>query len=298
MTEQIHYFIFLVIWALLIGSFLNVVIYRLPVMMQRDWRQQAQAIIEQSTNEELADAKDDTKFNLSVPRSRCGSCGVQIKWYENIPVLSYLFLRGKCRNCNTKISLRYPIIEIITAVLALAVVYKFGGDQPFELTKAAGYTIALILFSWLLLVLTMIDFDTQFLPDSITLPGVWLGLFVNLYFDTDVSLHDAVIGAIAGYLALWIVFWIFKLLTGKEGFGYGDFKLLAMIGAWLGWQVLPAVIVISSFAGAIIGGAMMLKDKSKQGQAIAYGPYLAIAGWITLMFGQEINQLYLSLLGI
>lgn len=273
------------ILGLLVGSFLNVVIYRLPKMMEREWRAQcveflgADKIKDDSLTKPSAE-----KFNLVTPNSTCPSCGHKIKPWENIPVISYVFLRGKCSACKTSISLRYPIIEAITGILSAIAIYTFGPNT----TGLAG-----LLFTWCLIALTMIDFDTQLLPDSITLPLLWLGLIAN-YFGLFTSLDSALWGAIGGYLSLFSVYWLFKLLTGKEGMGFGDFKLLGALGAWLGWQMLLQIIMLSAFAGAIIGISMIVIRGRDRNIPIPFGPYLAIAGWIALMWGHDINQLYLS----
>ena len=273
------------ILGLLVGSFLNVVIYRLPKMMEREWRIQcvdflgADKIIDDATKNAPAE-----KFNLVTPNSTCPSCGHKIKPWENIPVISYLFLRGKCSACKTSISIRYPIIEAVTGIFSAVAVYIFG-------PTTAG--LACLIFTWCLIALTMIDFDTQLLPDSITLPLLWLGLIANS-FGLFTSLDSALWGAIGGYLSLFSVYWLFKLLTGKEGMGFGDFKLLAALGAWLGWQMLLQIIMLSAFAGAIIGIGMIVIRGRDKNIPIPFGPYLAIAGWIALMWGHDINQLYLS----
>lgn len=273
------------ILGLLVGSFLNVVIYRLPKMMERDWRQQCVEFL--GDDNIKGDAKTNpspTKFNLVTPNSTCPSCGHKIKPWENIPVVSYLFLRGKCSACKTSISLRYPIIEFVTAILSATAIYTFGPN-------ATG--LACLAFTWCLIALTMIDFDTQLLPDSITLPLLWLGLIANS-FGLFTSLDSAVWGAIGGYLSLFSVYWLFKLLTGKEGMGFGDFKLLGALGAWLGWQMLLQIIMLSALAGAVIGISMIVIRGRDKNIPIPFGPYLAIAGWIALMWGHDINQVYLS----
>lgn len=267
------------LFGALIGSFLNVVIYRLPVMMEREWQSQAKEILELENNEQ------QEPFNLVVPNSRCPHCGHKIRPWENIPVFSYLFLRGGCSNCGAHISARYPIIEFSTAVLSVLVIAKFG----LNLTG-----VLVCFFTYALIALSMIDYDTQLLPDDITLPLLWAGLIVN-YFGFITTLDSALFGAVLGYLSLWSVYQAFKLVTGKEGMGFGDFKLLAALGAWLGWQILPLVIILSSFAGAVIGGGLILlgRDRSKP---IPFGPYLAIAGWIAMLWGEELTLAYLRLL--
>ena len=259
----------------LIGSFLNVVIYRLPVMMERAWE------------DEMAAARDSEapvreRFNLIVPRSRCGQCGHVITALENVPLISWLFLRGRCSACGTAISARYPIVELITALLFLGCAWTFGP------TLLAG---AAMTFCAVLVALTGIDLDTQLLPDQLTLPLLWLGLLLNIA-GVFARLPDAVIGAAAGYLVLWSVYWLFKLATGREGMGYGDFKLLGALGAWFGWQALPLLLLISSVVGAVIGIAILVVQKKGRHTAIAFGPYLAIAGLITLFFGAQLRQMF------
>lgn len=273
------------ILGLLVGSFLNVVIYRLPKMMERDWRTQCIEFLGEDNIKD--DAKKNTgpeKFNLVTPNSTCPSCGHKIKPWENIPVVSYLFLRGKCSACKTSISLRYPIIELVTGILSAIAIYTFGAN-------ATG--LACLVFTWCLVALTMIDFDTQLLPDSITLPLLWLGLIANS-FGLFTSLDSAVWGAIGGYLSLFSVYWLFKILTGKEGMGFGDFKLLGALGAWLGWQMLLQIIMLSALVGAAIGISMIVIRGRDKNIPIPFGPYLALAGWIALMWGHDINQVYLN----
>ena len=266
-----------VIFGLMIGSFLNVVIYRLPKMMEREWHKGCQEL-------QGIEAEPAPRFNLATPRSACPACGHQISALENIPIFSYLFLRGECKGCHTKISLRYPLIEALTGVLLGLVTWKFGYSS---MTVAAwAFTIALI-------ALTFIDFDTQLLPDDITLPLLWLGLLYNL--DTGFTdIHSATVGAVGGYLILWSVYWLFKLVTGKEGMGYGDFKLLAAIGAWFGWQILPAVILLSSLGGSIIGIGLIMLAKRGRNVPMPFGPYLALGGIAALFFGTQLSALYLS----
>ncbi|MBP9217662.1 MAG: prepilin peptidase [Sterolibacterium sp.] len=264
------------ILGLIIGSFLNVVIHRMPIMMQREWDAQCAEL----RGEELPQHE---RYNLAVPRSRCPKCSHAISAFENIPVFSWLFLRGRCRGCQAPISLRYPLIEALCGLLSAYAGWHFG------------YTLAglgALLFVWAMIALTFIDFDTQLLPDDITLPLLWLGLLFNLgghYTD----LKSAVIGAMAGYLALWSVYWGFKLVTGKEGMGYGDFKLLAAIGAWFGWQMLPMTILLSSVVGAIIGIALILFARHGRNTPIPFGPYLATAGIIALFWGKSLAALIL-----
>lgn len=267
------------IFSLLIGSFLNVVIHRIPKMLEQSWKQQCHEMLEM-------EAPTEDAITLSKPNSTCPQCGHAIKPWENIPVLSYLFLGGKCSACKTSISIRYPLVEMATALLSLIVALYFG----------AGYLgLSLLIFTWILISLTMIDADTQLLPDSMTLPLLWLGLIVN-YFELIVPLGSALWGAIWGYMSLWLVYWGFKLLTGKEGMGYGDFKLLGALGAWLGWQMLPLIILLSSVVGAVLGIAMIVIKGKDKSVPIPFGPYLAIAGWIALMWGTDITSAWLSTL--
>jgi len=267
--------------GLLIGSFLNVVIYRLPIMMQRDWREQAREILEQPSEPQI------TTFNLVLPNSSCPHCNHEIKPWENIPVISYLFLRGKCSSCKSPISMRYPLVELTCGLLSAFIAWHFG------FTWQAG---GMLLLTWGLLAMSLIDVDHQLLPDSLVLPLLWLGLIANS-FDLFVSLEDALWGAIAGYLSLWSVYWLFKLVTGKEGMGYGDFKLLAMLGAWGGWQVLPLTILLSSLVGAVLGTIMLRMRNAESSTPIPFGPYLAIAGWIALLWGEQITSSYLQIAG-
>ena len=266
--------------GLLVGSFLNVVIYRLPKMMERDWHGQC---AELRGEEVLPDSKP---LSLARPRSRCPECGHLISARENIPVFSWLFLRGKCSACRKPISVRYPIVEALTGLLTAFAAVHFGLGWP-----AAGA----ILLIWCLIALTFIDVDTQLLPDSITLPLLWIGLLFNV-FGTFTDLQSAVIGAMGGYLSLWSVYWCFKLVTGKEGMGYGDFKLLAAVGAWLGWQILPLAILLSSLVGAVIGIALIVLAKRGRNVPIPFGPYLATAGLLALFWGKELTQSYLRLM--
>jgi leader peptidase (prepilin peptidase)/N-methyltransferase len=267
------------ILGLLVGSFLNVVIYRLPKMMERDWHCQcAELRGEEATASEA--------LSLAKPRSRCPNCGHAITVLENIPVLSWLFLRGRCSDCRAPISIRYPMVEALTGLLTAFAAAHFG----------FGWTAAGAIFLlWCLIALTFIDFDTQLLPDSITLPLLWAGLLFNLS-GTFTDLQSAVLGAIIGYLALWSVYWGFKLTTGKEGMGYGDFKLLGALGAWLGWQMLPLVILLSSLVGAVVGIALIVLAKQGRNVPIPFGPYLATAGLIALFWGKELTQTYLRLM--
>lgn len=269
------------ITGLLVGSFLNVVIHRLPKMMEREWHAQC---VELTGNEPA----NLPSYNLFMPHSACPHCGHKISALENIPVISYLLLRGKCKDCNTHISARYPIVETVSGLLSAYVAWHFG----FGLTAVAA-----LLFIWMLLALTCIDVDTQLLPDDITLPLLWLGLLFNLS-TTFTDINNAVIGAITGYLALWSIYWLFKLATGKEGMGYGDFKLLAAIGAWLGWQMLPLVIMLSSIVGAVVGITLIIVARLGRNVPIPFGPYLAGGGAIALFWGQSLTQGYLQFFSI
>ncbi|MGB4074207.1 prepilin peptidase [Pseudomonas sp.] len=267
--------------GLLIGSFLNVVVYRLPKMMFRDWREQAREVLE-------LPAETSTEFfNLILPNSQCPHCSHEIKPWENIPVISYLFLRGKCSSCKAHISLRYPLVELTCGLLSAYIAWHFG------FTWQAG---GMLLLTWGLLAMSLIDADHQLLPDSLVLPLLWLGLIANS-FGLFSSLEDALWGAIAGYLSLWSVYWLFKLVTGKEGMGHGDFKLLAMLGAWGGWQVLPLTILLSSLVGAVLGIIMLRLRNAETSTPIPFGPYLAIAGWIALLWGEQITSGYLQIAG-
>lgn len=267
--------------GLLVGSFLNVVIHRLPKMMERDWKIQAREMLG------LPAEPAEPRFDLILPRSSCPHCGHAIRPWENLPVISYLLLRGRCASCKTPISKRYPLVELACGVLSAYVAWHFGYGWP---------VAAMLVLTWGLLAMSMIDVDHQLLPDSIVMPLLWLGLIANA-FGLFASLEDALWGAVAGYLSLWSVFWCFKLVTGKEGMGYGDFKLLAMLGAWGGWQILPLTILMSSLVGAILGGVMMRMRKVEAGTPIPFGPYLAIAGWIALLWGGQITDSYLQFAG-
>lgn len=264
--------------GLMVGSFLNVVIYRLPEMMKRHWLQQCAELRGETIRASPA-------FNLATPRSACIHCGHKITALENIPIISYLTLRGRCSQCHARISPRYPIVEAITAFMSGYVAWYFG---------YSFITIAALIFVWALIALAVIDIDTQLLPDNITLPLVWAGLLVNINSGfTD--LHSAIIGAIAGYLSLWSVYWCFKLFTGKEGMGYGDFKLLSAIGAWLGWSMLPLVILFSSLVGAIVGIGLIIAARLKKNIPIPFGPYLVGGALIALFWGEKLNHAYFGL---
>ncbi|MFK8054166.1 MAG: A24 family peptidase [Woeseiaceae bacterium] len=293
--------------SLLVGSFLNVVIYRLPIMMEREWDEHVadwQANKDDATiKDPVSDAGDQREaqtdnanetFNLATPRSACPHCDRPITAIENIPVLSYAALGGKCRGCKAPISLRYPFVELLTAALSAWVAMHFG----IGLEAVAGVAL-----TWCLVALSGIDIDKQLLPDSITLPLVWLGLFLSLFHvDSATTLFiapsDAIAGALAGYLSLWSVYQLFKLITGKEGMGYGDFKLLAALGAWLGWQKLPVIIMLSAAVGAAFGIAMIIFDRERKGRPMPFGPWLAAAGFLAMLYGAEIMDYYLAITGL
>lgn len=275
--------IFTFILGMLIGSFLNVVIYRYPKMMQEDWRMQCHEFLELPPVE--TSKRHFAVFNLASPGSHCPHCNHAITAIENIPVLSFLIQGGKCRHCQAPISVRYPVIELVTALLSTLIVAYTG---------FGWLALALLAFTWTLIVLTMIDFDHQLLPDDLTIPLLWLGLLVNsMGWLTD--LESAVFGAVGGYLTLWSVYWGFKLLTGRDGMGYGDFKLLAALGAWLGWQALPQVILLSSFVGAIVGISLITIRGQDRNIPIPFGPYLASAGFIALLWGEQLTDLFVAL---
>ncbi len=274
--------------GLVVGSFLNVVVHRLPKMLERDWDGQAADVLEHKGLPDIAKklrGSDVYRYNLMTPASTCPHCGHKIRAYENIPIFSYVFLRGRCSSCRSAITIRYPIVEAISGILAGYIGWRFG------LTWAMA---GALIFAWALIALTAIDIDTQLLPDDITLPLLWLGLLVNLN-NGFTPLSSAVIGAVAGYLSLWAVYWLFKLTTGKEGMGYGDFKLLGAIGAWLGWKMLPVVILLSSLVGAGVGIALIVFTRHGRNTPIPFGPYLAAAGLIALFWGDAINRTYLQL---
>lgn len=284
-----YIYIGVAVLGLLVGSFLNVVIYRLPVMMERQWSEECDDFIRSTPQYSplLPAANEEQKlarFNLAYPNSRCPGCGAAIRPWQNIPVISYVLLRGKCSNCQVKISVRYPIIEFVTGLLSVAVLWQFGA------TWQAALALPLV---WSLIALTMIDIDHHLLPDIITLPLLWLGLLANTQ-ELFCSLNDAVIGAAAGYLFLWCVYWAFKLLTGKEGMGYGDFKLLAAFGAWMGWQYLGLILILSSLVGAVLGVAGIILLGRDKARPLPFGPYLAGAGLIALFWGEPILTRYLQ----
>ncbi len=281
-SQALALFLCALLLGLLIGSFLNVLVYRLPIMLQREWQTQAREILELPAN-----PPRDT-FNLILPNSRCPHCAHEIKPWENIPLISYAFLRGKCSACKASISLRYPLVELSCGLLSAYIAWHFG------FTWQAG---AMLVLTWGLLAMSLIDADHQLLPDSLVLPLLWLGLIVN-QFGLFATPADALWGAIAGYLSLWSVYWLFKLVTGKEGMGHGDFKLLAMLGAWGGWQILPLTILLSSLVGAVLGLIMLRLRNAETSTPIPFGPYLAIAGWIALLWGDQITTSYLQFAGV
>ena len=279
--------------GLVVGSFLNVVIHRLPIMMERQWREQCAELDEPDLAATLPAAPPlEERFNLVVPRSACPTCKAPITALQNIPIVSYVFLRGRCANCGAHISVRYPIVEALTGILCAAVAWKLGFGWP----AAAG-----LVLTWFLVALAFIDIDHQLLPDSLTLPLLWLGLFLSLFAPfpgaapVPVDMRSSIIGAIAGYLSLWTVYHLFRLLTAKEGMGYGDFKLLAALGAWLGWRMLLPTVLIAAAVGAIVGIALLAARGQNRSTPIAFGPFLAAAGWLMLMFGQELVTGYLGL---
>jgi leader peptidase (prepilin peptidase)/N-methyltransferase len=267
--------------GLLIGSFLNVVILRLPVMMEKAWRAEARQLLELPAAQE-----DQRRFNLVVPRSACPECDHQITWYENIPVISWLALRGKCAHCGARISARYPFVELVAAIT---------GSLAAVSVDPGLYLLFVLFATWSLLAMAMIDFDTTLLPDQLTYPFLWAGLLAAWLGVSPVPLHEAVLGAMIGYLILWGLYWTFKLLTGKEGMGYGDFKLLAGLGAWVGWQHLPVVLLLASVAGAFLGILLIQLGVVRRDQGIPFGPWLAAAGWITLLWGPELVRNYLQM---
>ena len=269
--------------GLIFGSFLNVVILRLPRMLEADWRRDCAETLEHASAEPAA-----AKFNLVTPGSTCPACGHRIRAWENIPILSWLLLRGRCSACKTGISARYPLVEALTAVLSVVVVVHFG-------LTAQG--LAALVLTWGLIALAFIDYDTQLLPDDLTQPLLWLGLGLSL-FPVFADSQSAIIGALAGYLSLWLVFHLFRLVTGKEGMGYGDFKLFALFGAWLGWEYLPQIILLSALTGAVLGSVLILSGRHDRAKPLPFGPFLAAAGWISLIWGDAINDTYLRVSGL
>ena len=269
---------FVGVLGLLVGSFLNVVIHRLPIMMERQWRSECAALAGDTSPTE-------DPFNLLVPRSRCPHCGVMIGTLDNVPLVSYALLGGRCRHCRSRIPLRYPVIEAASGVLGAWAALRFGPGW-------AGAFAAVL--TWALVALAAIDFDTQLLPDAITLPFLWLGILLNMA-QVYTDLQSSVLGATAGYLVLWSVYWAFKLATGRDGMGYGDFKLLGMLGAWLGWQLLPIVLLAASVVGAVVGISLIAFAGRARGKPIPFGPYLACAGWVAMMWGDRIAAAWLGL---
>ncbi|HSY08283.1 MAG TPA: prepilin peptidase [Steroidobacteraceae bacterium] len=274
--------------GLLIGSFLNVVIHRLPVMLERQWRAECGEL---ATPAETAPASRPEPFNLIVPRSVCPACQAPITWWQNIPLASYLALGGRCARCRARISVRYPLIEALTAVLSALVAWKFGFGIA---------ALAALVLTWFLIALACIDIDHQLLPDNLTLPLLWLGLLVSLWgaaapgATIPVDLRSSVIGAVAGYVSLWSVYHLFRLATGKEGMGYGDFKLFAALGAWLGWQLLLPIVLVAAAVGAVVGVLLLTLQGRDRATPVAFGPFLAASGWLMLLFGHEIVQRYFS----
>lgn len=281
-SQPLLYLGFALLLGLIVGSFLNVLVHRLPIMLQRQWQTEAREVLE------LPSEDTSARYNLFLPPSQCPQCEHRIRPWENIPVLSYVLLRGRCSSCRTAINARYPLVELGCAVMTVFVAWHLG---------ASVSSLALMLLSWGLLAMSLIDIEHRLLPDVLVLPMLWLGLAVNA-FELFVPLEDAVWGAIAGYLSLWSVFWLFKIVTGKEGMGYGDFKLLALIGAWGGWQILPLTLILSSVLGAIIGLIMLRAKGLAASTPIPFGPYLAIAGWIALLWGGQITASYLKFSGM
>ncbi|WP_447753133.1 prepilin peptidase [Pseudomonas nicosulfuronedens] len=280
-STPLAFVLFVAVLGLLVGSFLNVVIHRLPKMMELGWQRDAREALN------LPEAEAQGTYNLILPNSQCPHCAHEIKPWENIPVVSWLALGGKCSSCKAPISKRYPLVELACGVLSAFIAWHYGFGWQ------AG---AMLLLTWGLLAMSMIDVDHQLLPDALVLPLLWLGLIVN-HFGLFTSLGDALWGAVFGYLSLWSVYWLFKLITGKEGMGYGDFKLLAMLGAWGGWQVLPLTILLSSLVGAVLGVIMLRLRNAQTSTPIPFGPYLAIAGWIALLWGDQITATYLQFAG-
>jgi len=283
--------------SLLVGSFLNVVIHRLPIMLDRQWRAQAREMLTAPDSPAPPTEREPLgeRYDLIVPRSACPHCGAPILAHQNIPVISWLLLGGKCASCKARISPRYPIVELATALLSTAVVWKFGFHWQ---------SVAALFLTWALVALTVIDFDHQILPDVITIPLLWLGLLASLVWQPGLippiptDPISAILGAAAGYLSLWSVYWAFKLLTGKEGMGYGDFKLFGALGAWMGWQMLPLVLLLSAFTGAVVGITLIVARGRDRNIPIPFGPYLAAAGWIAMMWGPQIVGGYLAFAGL
>jgi len=269
--------------GLMVGSFLNVVIHRLPVMMEMEWRRECRSFLQP---EEMQEATPP--YNLVIPGSHCPLCNKSICPWENIPIVSYLWLRGCCSGCGAPISLRYPLVELLAGIVSFLVAWHFGFTMQ---------TLAALFLSWGLIALTFIDIDRQILPDAITQPLLWMGILLSL-MPIFANSQASILGAVCGYLILWLVYHVFKLVTGKEGMGYGDFKLLALLGAWLGWAKLPAIILLSSLVGALWGAILIVSRRHERGMPIPYGPYLAAAGWISLLWGDELNRQYMNLVGL
>lgn len=273
--------------SLLVGSFLNVVIHRLPIILTNEWTSDCREFLsEQTKTEEGKEDKPVEVFNIATPRSQCPNCQHKITAIENIPIISWLFLRGRCSSCHKKISIRYPLIELSTALFSILVAYTFG---------VQWFTLAALVLTWSMISLALIDFDTQLLPDNITLPIMWMGVLMSLLSISPISLEDSIIGLLLGYLSLWSIYHLFKIITGKEGMGYGDFKLLALLGAWLGWQSLPLILFLSAVVGSIVGISLILFLGRDKNIPIPFGPYLASAGFISLIWGQQIKQTYFAL---
>jgi len=274
-------------FALVVGSFLNVVVYRLPIMMDREWREQCEELAKTPPGSNTV----EERFDLIVPRSRCPSCGTMIKAWQNIPVISYLMLGGRCAKCRNSISARYPLVELSTGILAALCAWRFG---------VGAEALMAIILTLGLLPIALIDADTQLIPDSIVLPLLWIGLAMSLFHPVAgaetlfIGPKDAIVGAIAGYLSIWSVYQLFKLVTGKEGMGFGDFKLLAALGAWLGWQDLPLIVLMSAVVGALVGIGLMVFKRRERSVPMPFGPYLAAAGWIAMMWGDAIRSAYLD----
>jgi leader peptidase (prepilin peptidase)/N-methyltransferase len=278
------------LFGLLVGSFLNVVIYRYPNLLKYQWTVQSKEWLSETTKllKETPSEELGAPPGIIKPPSHCSHCKAPVRAWQNIPVLSFLLLGGKCASCDVKLPWRYPLVELLTAILSAVVVYEFG----FSFTALCG-----VILTWVLVCLAFIDIDHQILPDDIVLPTLWAGLTLSL-FPVFADPQSAIIGAVAGYLTLWLVFHLFKLLTGKEGMGYGDFKLLAVFGAWLGWQFLPQIILISTILGSVIGITLIATKKAQAGKAIPFGPYIAAAGWLAMLYGEQINQAYLRFSGL
>ena len=269
------------VFGALVGSFINVVSLRLPRIMERDWKREARAIL----NLPAPADEPDAQLGLATPRSHCSNCGTQVQAWQNIPVVSWLLLRGRCAQCSAPISIQYPLVEMISAITAGVCAWQLGVNTAL---------VSALLITWFLLPMIIIDLRTQLLPDSLTLPLLWAGLIFNLLGWGFVDLESAVLGAVFGYGSFWLIFQIFRLLTGKEGMGFGDFKLLAALGAWLGWQALPLIILLSSVVGALIGGALMVSGRLNRETPMPFGPYLAVAGWIAMLWGPQITAAYLG----